>query len=83
MMLHFFSNVFDMQLCHENHTLRRGLYRNPLIQKIVNVMWFRNRQDEGVTYRKYFHPMRAETVALVLTVVSFFFMSVFLFLNMF
>jgi hypothetical protein len=32
-------------------------------------MWFRNRQDEGVVYDKYFHPMKAETVALVLTVV--------------
>ena len=50
--------------------MRRGLYRNPLIQKLVNVMWFRNRQDEGVTYDKYFHPIKAEMLALVLTAAS-------------
>lgn len=34
-------------------------------------MWFRNRQDEGVVYDKCFNPIKAEMVALVLTVVCF------------
>lgn len=36
-------------------------------------MWFRNRQDEGVVYDSYFQPIKVETVALILTVVSVFF----------
>ena len=71
------SDASDMQENHEDHTQRRGLYRNPLLQKIINVMWFQNRQDEGVVYNKYFHPMKAETIALVLTVVSAFFIIIF------
>ena len=50
--------------------MRRGLYRNPLIQKLINVMWFRNRQDEGVVYDQYFHPIKVEMLALVLTAAS-------------
>lgn len=55
---------------HRTHSERRGLYKNPLIQKIVNVMWFRNRQDEGIKFNKYFHPIKPEMVALVLTVID-------------
>ena len=60
-----------------DHTQRRGLYRNPLIQKLVNVMWFRNCQDKGVTYDKYFHPIKAEMLSLVLTVASTFIINFF------
>ena len=35
-------------------------------------MWFRNRQDEGVVYVNYFQPIKVETIALVLAVVSVF-----------
>ncbi|KAF8954048.1 hypothetical protein BDZ97DRAFT_1766789 [Flammula alnicola] len=47
-----------------------GLYKNPLIQKIINAMWFHNRQDEGVIFDGYFRPIRPETIALVLTVID-------------
>jgi hypothetical protein len=33
-------------------------------------MWFRNRRDEGVHYEEFFRPIKPETIALVLTVVS-------------
>jgi hypothetical protein len=39
----------------------------------VNIMWFTNRNDEGIVYHKYFNPFRAEAIALVLTAVSLIF----------
>ena len=56
---------------------RSGLYKNPLIQKIVNVMWFRNALDEGVSYPDHFQPLKTHTVALVLTVVRLIFTTSF------
>ncbi|KIM88272.1 hypothetical protein PILCRDRAFT_62582, partial [Piloderma croceum F 1598] len=48
-------------------TDRKGLFRNKNIQKVVNAMWFANKQDDGVSYPEYFKPMPDITVALVLT----------------
>jgi hypothetical protein len=50
-------------------TDRKGLFRNKNIQKVVNVMWFANKLDDGVSYPEYFKPMPDITVALVLTAV--------------
>jgi hypothetical protein len=50
-------------------TDRKGLFRNKNIQKVVNAMWFANKQDDGVSYPEYFKPMPDITVALVLTAV--------------
>jgi len=36
----------------------------------VNVMWFADRNDEGVVHHKYFSPFPVEAIALVLTPVS-------------
>jgi hypothetical protein len=33
-------------------------------------MWFCNRRDKSVYYEEYFCPIKPETIALVLTVVS-------------
>jgi hypothetical protein len=46
---------------------RKGLFCNKNIQKVVNAMWFANKQDDGVISPEYFKPMRDVTVALVLT----------------
>jgi hypothetical protein len=51
-------------------TDRKGLFRNKNIQKVVNAMWFANKQDDGVSYPEYFKPMPDITVALVLTAVQ-------------
>ncbi|KAF9562391.1 hypothetical protein CPC08DRAFT_381138 [Agrocybe pediades] len=61
---------YAYEVHHADPAQRKGLYRNPLIQKIVNAMWFRNRQDIGVTYDSFFSPFRHETIALVLTVIE-------------
>ena len=36
--------------------------------KVLNTMWFANKQDDGVTYPEYFKPMTDITVVLVLAV---------------
>lgn len=35
-----------------------------------NIMWFANRNDEGIIYHKYFNPIPTEVVALVLTAIE-------------
>ncbi|KAJ7062181.1 hypothetical protein C8F01DRAFT_126258 [Mycena amicta] len=50
---------------------RKGRYRARIIQKIVNVMWFNNRRDEGATHPELFGPMFPKPAfALVLTVIE-------------
>ena len=48
----------------------KGMYQHPIIQKAVNVMWFQNKQDEGIQYRDMFKLILITAIALVLTVVS-------------
>lgn len=47
----------------------KGLYRNKKIQKVLNTMWFANKQDKAVVYSDLFNPIPTVTLALVLTVV--------------
>ncbi|KDQ62843.1 hypothetical protein JAAARDRAFT_188486 [Jaapia argillacea MUCL 33604] len=48
-----------------------GFCEHPLIQRIINTMWFRDREDEGVVYERYFHhQLHVVTLALVLTVIE-------------
>ncbi|KAF8225184.1 hypothetical protein L208DRAFT_1307441, partial [Tricholoma matsutake] len=47
-----------------------GVYHSKVIQKIMNVMWFRNQQDEGVQSTDYFEPFLLQALALVLTVIE-------------
>ncbi|KAJ7728306.1 hypothetical protein B0H14DRAFT_541095 [Mycena olivaceomarginata] len=50
---------------------RKGLYKAPLIQKSLNVMWFANRRSEGATHPEMFGPiLRKPTLALVLTAIE-------------
>ncbi|KAI0265923.1 hypothetical protein BC834DRAFT_158132 [Gloeopeniophorella convolvens] len=42
-------------------------YRHPIIQKAVNITWFRNKDDDGVVYHEYFSPVPSQAIALVLT----------------
>lgn len=58
---------------------RTGLFRNKNIQKIINAMWFANKQDEGVVYHEYFNPFSDVALALVLTGVRFYSTSMILF----
>ncbi|KAF8228119.1 hypothetical protein L208DRAFT_1293333 [Tricholoma matsutake] len=50
--------------------IHTGIYHSKVIQKIVNVMWFCNKQDEGVRFTEYFEPFPLQALALVLTVIK-------------
>lgn len=49
---------------------RKGIYNHSIIQKAVNMMWFKNKWDEGVAYTDFFNPVLVHSIALILTVVS-------------
>ncbi|KAI5985846.1 hypothetical protein EDD15DRAFT_2116152, partial [Pisolithus albus] len=49
---------------------RRGFLKAPLIQKIINTMWFANKHDEGVVFPEHFKPFPYPTLALVLTAIE-------------
>ncbi|KAI6026904.1 hypothetical protein BKA83DRAFT_109251 [Pisolithus microcarpus] len=46
---------------------RCGFLKAPLIQKIVNMMWFANKHDDGVMFPNHFKPFPHPALALVLT----------------
>ncbi|KAG6807984.1 hypothetical protein H0H92_005806 [Tricholoma furcatifolium] len=48
----------------------KELYQNPLIQKIVNAMWFQNKHNEGIKFMDIFNPFPILTLALVLSVID-------------
>ena len=62
--------IVDFQIHGTSVELRKGLYCNKILQKIVNAMWFANKHDEGIKYPEYFKPFPTPTLALVLTAVS-------------
>jgi len=45
-------------------------YQHPIIQKAINIMWFKNKGDDGVTFQEHFSPLPVPTIALVLAVVG-------------
>ena len=49
---------------------RRGFLKVPIIQKIINTMWFANKNDEGIKHLVCFKPFPLPALALVLTAVS-------------
>ncbi|KIK19784.1 hypothetical protein PISMIDRAFT_106938, partial [Pisolithus microcarpus 441] len=49
---------------------RRGFLKAPLIQKIVNTMWFANKHDDGVVFHKHYKPFPYPALALVLTAIE-------------
>ena len=54
---------------------KTGIFRGPLIQTLINKIWFKNKEDDGVIHPEFSEndmlPM--PTVAFVMTVVSLFF----------
>ncbi|KAI6043843.1 hypothetical protein EDC04DRAFT_2562305 [Pisolithus marmoratus] len=49
---------------------RRGFLKAPLIQKIINTMWFANKHDNGVVFHTYFKPFPYPALALVLAAIK-------------
>ncbi|KAI6095823.1 hypothetical protein EV401DRAFT_2083474 [Pisolithus croceorrhizus] len=50
--------------------MRRGFLKAPLIQKIVNTMWFANKHDDGVVLHNHFKPFPYPALALVLMAIE-------------
>ena len=53
--------------------LKTSIFCAPLIQMIVNKVWFKNKEDEGVIHPEFseYDALSMATMAFVLTVVSF------------
>ncbi|KAF7378521.1 hypothetical protein MSAN_00279800 [Mycena sanguinolenta] len=49
---------------------KKGLYKNPIIQSGVNMMWFANKKDEGPRHPELFSPLPIPALALVLTAIE-------------
>ncbi|KAI9434408.1 hypothetical protein F5148DRAFT_1154795 [Russula earlei] len=48
----------------------RHPYRHPLIQKAIITLWFKNKSDDGMTFREHFSPLPIPAMALVLVVIQ-------------
>ncbi len=48
---------------------RRFPYRHPIIQEVINITWFEDKDDIGVIFYEYFAPIPFEVIALAVTVV--------------
>ena len=61
---------------------KMGIFCAPLIQIIINKVWFKNKEDDGVIHPEFLEndSLPMATIAFVLTVVSLFFVIAFNFL---
>ncbi|KII89828.1 hypothetical protein PLICRDRAFT_52973 [Plicaturopsis crispa FD-325 SS-3] len=54
-------------------TIKGSLYRNRIIQKVLNQQWFRNAQADGLRFSEHFSPggcIPLATIALIMTAVE-------------
>lgn len=45
-------------------------YQHPIIQEAINILWFKNKDDDGMTFQEHFSPMPIPAMALVLAVIQ-------------
>ncbi|KAH9008200.1 hypothetical protein EDB84DRAFT_134810 [Lactarius hengduanensis] len=48
----------------------RHPYRHPGLQKAINIMWFQDKEADGVTYHEHFSPVSIPAIAFILAVVE-------------
>ncbi|KIJ92746.1 hypothetical protein K443DRAFT_13365 [Laccaria amethystina LaAM-08-1] len=48
--------------------IHKGIYQHPIIQRLINKMWFKNRHNEGIEYEESFNPLPVPAIALMLTI---------------
>ncbi|KIM66112.1 hypothetical protein SCLCIDRAFT_71152, partial [Scleroderma citrinum Foug A] len=61
------SANFAFKVCFSPH---HGFLKAPIIQKVINTMWFTNENDEGIKHHSWFKPFLLPALALVLTVIE-------------
>ena len=42
----FYTHVDICQVPSDSDGERKGIYKHPIIQKAINIMWFKNKQDD-------------------------------------
>ncbi|KAF8471404.1 hypothetical protein DFH94DRAFT_201400 [Russula ochroleuca] len=45
-------------------------YRHPIIQTVINLTWFQNKDDDGILFYNYFEPIPTEAITVALTVIE-------------
>ncbi|KAG1784618.1 uncharacterized protein HD556DRAFT_1221226, partial [Suillus plorans] len=60
----------DSAFIFKDWSSKKGVYKTELLQEGINLMWFSNRNDEGLIYHKYFNPFPVRALALVLTAIE-------------
>ena len=58
------------QILSDSEGKQKKIYNHPIIQKAVNIMWFKNKRDEGIIYSDLFDPVSVHSITLILTAVS-------------
>ncbi|GLB43864.1 hypothetical protein LshimejAT787_1500480 [Lyophyllum shimeji] len=61
---------FIYKMLADEEGKRRGIYGHDIIQKGINGLWFKNKNDAGIIYQSYFDPMPNEAIAFVLTAIE-------------
>ena len=76
---------FWLLLYRQDPSLKTGIFQAPLIQTIINKVWFKNKEDEGVVHPEFSenHMLPMATIAFVLTIVCFYFGFTLLFIYSF
>lgn len=45
-------------------------YQHPIIQETINMIWFPNKDGDGIVFYEHFTPIPIEVIALALTLVK-------------
>jgi hypothetical protein len=73
----------SLHLNEQDPALKTGIFRAPLIQTLINKVWFKNKEDDGVIHPEFSENevLLMATVAFVQTVVSLITFKLFLLPN--
>jgi len=63
------KSAFIYREHNSNETLQYP-YRHPIIQEAINILWFKNKDDDGMTFQEHFSPIPTRAMALVLTAIQ-------------
>jgi Domain of unknown function (DUF6532) len=63
------SRIFTLSKQEDQNDGNRP-YSHPIIQRAINVSWFRDKNDVGIMNLGHFSPMPVSAIALILTAVN-------------
>ena len=67
-------NRTTTDFCVQDPTSKTGIFRAPLIQTLINKIWFKNKEDDGAIHPEFSEDnmLPMATIAFVQTLVSLF-----------